>query len=166
MSLLCYPSLFIHSRFGPRTIAMFPGVILFTSWCSVSLERNLIKYLSEQNKMHTKALSTGPAVVNGGNSQSKHVNRITFVASWEMGTKKWGKNEKKCEGDYISSSGGQSNVWLALTVMNKMSPIHLSTNVCSQFSPWKQKETCGKKENNSGLWLPHPVFSNEACFQQ
>lgn len=26
-------------------MAMFPGVILFISWCSVSLDRNLIKYL-------------------------------------------------------------------------------------------------------------------------
>ncbi len=43
--MISYPSLCIHSRFGPRTIAMFPGVILFTSWYSVSLERNLIKYL-------------------------------------------------------------------------------------------------------------------------
>lgn len=40
-----YPSLFIHSRFGPSTMAMFPGVILFISCCSLSLDRNLIKYL-------------------------------------------------------------------------------------------------------------------------
>lgn len=43
-----YPSLCVHSRLGPSTIAMFPGVILFTSWYSVSLERNLIKYLLKQ----------------------------------------------------------------------------------------------------------------------
>lgn len=41
-----YPSLCgDHSRLGPRTMAMLLGVILFTSWCSASLAKNLIKYL-------------------------------------------------------------------------------------------------------------------------
>lgn len=34
-----------HSRFGPSTMAMLLGVILFTSWCSASLAKNLIRYL-------------------------------------------------------------------------------------------------------------------------
>lgn len=35
----------VHSRLGPNTIAILPGVILLASWYSVSLARNLIKYL-------------------------------------------------------------------------------------------------------------------------
>lgn len=34
-----------HSRLGPSTMAMLLGVILFTSWCSASLAKNLIRYL-------------------------------------------------------------------------------------------------------------------------
>lgn len=34
-----------HRRLGPSTMAMLLGVILFTSWCSASLAKNLIRYL-------------------------------------------------------------------------------------------------------------------------
>lgn len=45
----------VHSRLGPRTMAMLPGVILFESWYSLSLARNLIRYLVWMQKT-TKAM--------------------------------------------------------------------------------------------------------------
>lgn len=78
-SLLSHPSLFIHSRFGPRTMAMFPGVILFTSWCSVSLERNLIKYLLEQS---TRSLSLDLQSWTDATSRGTEISYYVF--SWKQ----------------------------------------------------------------------------------
>lgn len=40
-----YPSACGHRRLGPSTMATLLGVILFMSWYSVNLARNLIRYL-------------------------------------------------------------------------------------------------------------------------
>lgn len=40
-----YGSVWVQSKFGPRTIAMLPGVILLASWYSLSLAKNLMRYL-------------------------------------------------------------------------------------------------------------------------
>ena len=41
-----------HMRLGPITIAILPGVILFTSDLSTSFAKNLIKYLENINKIN------------------------------------------------------------------------------------------------------------------
>lgn len=43
--IVTYGSVCVQSKLGPRTIAMLPGVILFASWYSLSLAKNLIRYL-------------------------------------------------------------------------------------------------------------------------
>ena len=45
-----YASVWVHSRLGPSTMAMLPGVILLASWYSVSLDKNLIRYLKVMKK--------------------------------------------------------------------------------------------------------------------
>lgn len=45
-------------------MAMFPGVILFISWCSVSLDRNLIKYLV----IHTEEAEKVPYSLDSQNA--------------------------------------------------------------------------------------------------
>lgn len=45
-----YGSVCVQSRLGPRTMAMLPGVILFASWYSLSLAKNLIRYLWDWNE--------------------------------------------------------------------------------------------------------------------
>lgn len=45
-----HPSACGHSRLGPSTMATLLGVILFMSWYSVSLARNLITYLESRSQ--------------------------------------------------------------------------------------------------------------------
>lgn len=45
-----YGSVCVQSKLGPRTMAMLPGVILFASWYSLSLAKNLIRYLWDLNR--------------------------------------------------------------------------------------------------------------------
>lgn len=45
-----HPSACGHSRLGPSTMATLLGVILFMSWYSVSLARNLITYLDSRSQ--------------------------------------------------------------------------------------------------------------------
>lgn len=40
-----YGSVWVQSKLGPRTMAMLLGVILLASWYSLSLAKNLIRYL-------------------------------------------------------------------------------------------------------------------------
>lgn len=51
-----YGSVCVHSRLGPRTMAMLPGVILLESWYSLSLAKNLIRYLRSFDKKKKKLL--------------------------------------------------------------------------------------------------------------
>lgn len=42
-----YGSVWVQSKLGPRTMAMLLGVILLASWYSLSLAKNLIRYLRD-----------------------------------------------------------------------------------------------------------------------
>lgn len=46
--LITHPSARGHSRFGPKTMAMLLGVILFMACCSDSRERNWTRYLDNK----------------------------------------------------------------------------------------------------------------------
>lgn len=105
-----YPSVFAHNRFGPRTIAMLLGVILFTSLYCASFARNLIKYLQQREqavmplKRHQLPARSRPRLVSGRlehGSPPCHSHKKAAKGPSESGLLIWFSNSVPWRGSII-----------------------------------------------------------------
>lgn len=93
-----YGSVWVQSKLGPRTMAMLLGVILLASWYSLSLAKNLIRYLRDRERNQRLCLcrdrSCGAHLklfkLSVGSFSQVAISACSLLSmSWTLGNQNW-----------------------------------------------------------------------------